>query len=596
MSQNENEFFMKHLTESLEQDKPFVVSKLFTTDNSEIIQENMNEIMRIVCGYLTVDNKQNKKELFNCCEDILISIATNYNPMETILEFLEQMECVTNYIAFCTILQPLEICMNKVKNKSKMIDWCVNAIRLYITDLPEPSVQNPDDDGNDKDNQDEASYEIHFVYREIILFIESMKQNVSKSQDRTVIGEESLFDYYLLSLVISMHGKPLCYLKENPNDKTTADLTEQLIRISNILTGDVLYFLNVVSNRSRNIICNKNEDTCIFTDDYIFHTLFELDSNISDLAYANYYYHVLTNEIYSIIVPQVYNSYYIFETCMYLTNILLHQREIHLISRGLTLIEHIMKRISHNSINSQALELKVYLRLFELIINVMIFCDDDAERKRALCVFHEYIKIFNMEAKFYVISYLYENSKHSSLLSIVIGILKSSIIECLESTPRNPHFLGSNSEWLLKKICKLSHGSTTDLVEISDEIISSLNLLRFLFIRDKNNETGIWNIRDIIESDYLKPLREGIDLCKAHWNVKMKDLEEQNEKKTTIQNYDELKKTDEQVTLVIGGEQLPIMPVSTKISICHRVINGLDIMKSVLIRVNECMNVAREVV
>ncbi|KAL6429696.1 hypothetical protein ACFW04_007543 [Cataglyphis niger] len=571
--------FIKRFTDFLENHKPKEALKLFTTENNEVIEDSASEIVSVTATYLMEFDSQSGQELFECCKNVLNIIAERCNPMETVLEFLEQIECSDNDIKFCTILEPLGICMMKMQDKSKAIEWCINTIKSYIEDLA--SLHDAD------------SNRLVNIYKKIILFLEPLVQEAVKINYK--LEEGSLLGDYLLSFLISLCEKPFYWNKNIVEEATYKEFSEKIITLSFYLTADILYFLNIVSKRRRNIICNKVQDGHLYTESYKRSMLFESSDNISDLAYANFYCYILTNEDYWKKAPQIYSPYYIFETCAYFFEILLCKEEDIVILNGLIFMETVINRISSRSVDSEVLGLKIYSDLFKPIIKVMIYSNGEAERKKALYIFQKYIEIFNMEARYSVILYLYEISDHSGLLSLIINILKSSIIDCLNSTPRNLQFLGKNLELLLKKICNLPYGSSTDLVEISDEVITVLNLLRFLFIRDKHNETGIWNIIDMLKNDYLNPLREGIDLCRMHWKVKIKDLEHQKKDYNKIHNYSEMKKAHAEVTLTVGGEQLPVMPLPEKISFCYQAINGLDVMESILIRVNECIDADKEI-
>ncbi|KMQ97454.1 ubiquinone biosynthesis protein mitochondrial [Lasius niger] len=569
--------FVKRFTNFLKDHKPKEALELFTTESNEVIEDTVSEIVSVTASYLTESYSQSEQELFECCKIVLNIIAERCNPMETVLEFLEQIECLDD-IKFCAILEPLGICMMKMQDKSKAIEWCINTIKSYIEDLA--SLRDVD------------SNRIVDVYKGIVSFMEPLVQEAVKIYSK--FEEGSLLGDYLLSFLISLCEKPSYYWNRNIVEEATyKEFSEEIITLSFYLTGDILYFLNVVSKRRRNIIRNKVQEGHLYTENYKRSMLFESSNNISDLAYANFYFYIITKKDYWKNVPQIYSPYYILETCTYFFEILLCKEEDIVISNGLIFMETVIKRVSPRSVNSEVLGLQIYLDLFKSIIKVMIYCNSDTERKKALHIFHKYIEIFNMEARYSVILYLYEISDHSGLLSLIISILKSSIIDCLNSTPRNPQFLGKNLELILKKICNLPHGSSSDLVEISDEVITTLNLLRFLFIRDKHNETGIWNITDVLKN-YLNPLREGIDLCRTHWKVKIKDLEQQKKDYNNIHDYNEMKKAHAEVTLTVGGEQLPVMPLPEKISFCYQAINGLDVMESILIRVNECIDAAKE--
>lgn len=566
--------FVTRFTSLLEDRKTKKVAELFTIENSKLIEDALSEIVRVASEYLTEFNAQYEPELFKCCKTVLNTIAEIYNPKETILEFLQYIECLNNDVKFYALLEPLGICIMKAKDKINVIEWSVSTIKCYVEDLPIPN-------GVD---QDADSCRIINVLERITLFLEPLVEEATKMNSE--LEETCLFGDHLLSLLITLCGKSFCYLSKTATEMVTyKELLEKIITLAVDLTGDILYYLKIVSNRCRNITHDRVQGR--HSEDYIRNMLFELSHNMSDLAYANFYFHIITKEAFWKNVPQVYSPHYLLEMCLYLVKVLLNEKHEILVSNGLVFMENVTWRIRPRSLPLEVLALGIYKDLFQLIIKVMIYCDINANRKKAVCVFQDYIEIFNMEARYSLISHLYEITEHSGVLSLITGTFKASVIECLESTPRNFHFLGRNMEVMMRKIYNLPHGSSSDLVEISDEMITALNLLRYLFIRDKRNETGIWNMRDAIQRDYLKPLREGIDLCKTHWRVKAKDLERQ---KMSCSKNDKIEKVDTTVTLTIGGEQLPVMPIAEKIVFCNQAINKLDIMESILIRVNECMD------
>ncbi|KAG5313292.1 GLMN protein, partial [Acromyrmex insinuator] len=549
-------------------------------------ENSLCSIVSAIVPNLTSPMLQHHKAMFDCCLNVLTFLIENCEPAIAIIEFPRYLKRASDHVNFCTILGAMQTCLMLIRNKSKTIDWYFDAIKVYLEDLPLP---------DEADDPEAASDRIVNTYKAIIVFLEPLVQEAidinSKQEEGSLLGNR------LLSFFIFLCGKPFCCLNKYISEEITyKEIADNIVTQALYLTEDILYFLDTVSKRQRESTHVKTLRKYVKTDieSSFCSTILDWSQNISNMAYANFYFYVITQENYWINVPQIYNSYYILETCAYFFKILLS--EDYSISTGLNFMENVIKRISLRSLNSEVLSLEIYTELFQPITKVMIYSNSDEQRKKAVRVFQNYIEIFNMEARYTIILYLYENIEHSGLLSFITGIFKSSIIECLDSTPRNPQFLGKNMELLLKKICNLSHGSSSDVVEISDEIITALNLLRFLFIRDKNNETGIWNMTHILKTNYLNPLREGIDLCRAHWRVKKKDLEQQKKDFAKNQDYSRLMKAHMEVTLTVGGEQLPIMPLHEKISVCYQVINGLDVMESILIRVNECIDMNEKLV
>lgn len=563
----------------MKENKPKEALDLFEGDNYDnIIQESLWDIVQIASSYLTNENVDQNEEIVECCTAVLGAIAEKCSPAETILAFLEQIEGPDDDVKFCRILMVLGKSLCRIPDKTKAIEWCVSTIRSYVESMVVPENES-------QEITAVATNKIQHVYVTIISFLEPLIDEAALEND--ILKSNAILRDYLLSILIFLMGKPLCHLQEQQlASDLKLPLPERIIILVSRVTGDMLWFLNVIEERSRKSYSRKkamDEESS-----NLKVTLFELNENIPDLAYANFYFYVVTKVHIWEKVPQVYEPQYIFHVCTYLIVKLLQEPKNVAIEKGLDLMDQLLGRVTRFSLTSELLQLNIYSELFNVLIKVMVYCDIDKERKKALSMFQDYIDLFDMQARYFIVLRLYQISEHSGLLSLTTGVFKASIMECLQATPPIPHFLGNNFRCLLKLACKLPHGSDSDVVELSDEIITGLNLLRFLFLRDKHNQTGIWNLVDSLENDYLKPLREGINLCRAHWKVKMNDLEEQ--KKThKISDNIELEKRDAEVALTVGGEKLPAMPVAEKIAFCQQAVNGLDVMESILIRVNECI-------
>lgn len=524
--------------------------------NLDALKESSWNIVKIVTPHLKIENAKENPPLFKVCETILNIVAEKCKPSETVLEILEEIENEENDVKFCALLKPLKRALQRLDDKSKSFDWCTNTIKYYIDGLP--AYENK----SVFEEIDEEGCRIIDLYKEILFFLkpfieESSIQNGNVSQIRN----------HLLSLLLSLLGKPLCQLPESL--RSVKDISEMIVISICKLTGDCFRFLSIVVERDK----RSNESD-----------LFESTWQVSNLSYANFYYLLITKEALGENIPQVYDLEYILHNCFYLAYVFLEKTDPIFVSKGLSLIESLIDRPEKYSLSQQTLELSVHSKLFACLTQVMIYCESDKERKRALKIFKTYIDLFTIQARYQVLLQLYKVTKHSGLLSLISVIVKDSVIMCLEKNPPLNYFLGSNLHSLLAVVCNLQHGSATDLIEIAEEVIAALNLIRFLAIRDSENVTGFWNYVENLEKHYLRDLRTGIDLSRAHWKLKLNDLNEEK-------NLSKSKKgdVDNNVTVTVGGENLSMLPIGEKIKFSHQALNALDMIEIVLIRVNECL-------
>lgn len=546
-------------------DDPSKAVELIKDDTQlEALKESSWNIVEIVTPHLTIENAKGNVPLFKSCETILNIVAEKCTPSETVLELLEGIDNQENDVKFCALLKPLKQSLKRLKDKSKSFDWCVNTIKYYVDGLP--LIENE----IILEEIDSEECRIINVYKEILSFLEPFIEESSLENEN-----DSKIRDHLLSLLLSLLGKPFCHLPVSL--QSVKDISESIVINICKLTGDCFRFLSIVSERdkrSRKLLEEVSKSN-----------LFESTWQVSNLSYANFYYILMTKDSLQNKIPQVYEPEFVLQNCFYLACIFLEKSEPVFVSKGLGLVESVIFRVEKFSLGQRSLELSVHSKLFSCLTQVMIYCDSDKERKRALEIFKNYINLFTIQARYQVLLQLYTITKHSGLLSLISVIVKDSVIKCLENNPPLPYFLGSNLHTLLSIVCNLQHGSTTDLIEIAEEIIAALNLILLLSIRDSDNITGFWDYAEYLKKNYLKALRTGVDLSRAHWKLKLKDLEEENNLTMKNQKKSEI----DNVVVTVGGENLSMLPVAEKIKFSHQALNALDMIEFVLIRVNECL-------
>nr|CAD7432047.1 unnamed protein product [Timema monikensis] len=134
---------------------------------------------------------------------------------------------------------------------------------------------------------------------------------------------------------------------------------------------------------------------------------------------------------------------------------------------------------------------------------------------------------------------------------------------------------------LLLAFCNLPNGAESDLVELGDQIVSALNLVRFLVLRDKDNLTGIWDCVSDLEYYFFEPLKRGLIISRAHFELKLNELKQER----IEENKGMMVKRGQEVTITIGGQQLPNLPYENKVSVINSAMNAFDLMEGLLGRV-----------
>ncbi|KAM7400959.1 hypothetical protein PAMA_005248 [Pampus argenteus] len=250
------------------------------------------------------------------------------------------------------------------------------------------------------------------------------------------------------------------------------------------------------------------------------------------------------------------------------------------IQKGLEVYEKSLVRVENCSLPADLLEIKTFLVVPQNLVKVMTICPKHDLRTKGLKVFQLSIDKFDTEAKYRFFQYMLKTSNHSGVEGYVIKNIKNQIDTALQPGNSNPWFEGVHLLPLLRKVFSLPDGPETDLLQYLDRIMESLNLLRYLVIRDKmtENQTGIWTELYKIEATFLRPLRVGVNMSRAHYERELCNTVEAKKSKV---------KDESVLSVSVGDEKLPNMTSESQIQALHSALHTFDMIESVLVRIEE---------
>uniref|UniRef100_UPI0037E82F42 glomulin, FKBP associated protein a n=1 Tax=Semicossyphus pulcher TaxID=241346 RepID=UPI0037E82F42 len=282
--------------------------------------------------------------------------------------------------------------------------------------------------------------------------------------------------------------------------------------------------------------------------------------------------------------PSVFSPVFSLRSNMEHICLLLSRTEEFRIQKGLELYEKSLVRVEDGSLPADLLEIKTFLTVPQNLVKVMTICPRHDLRTRGLKVFQLSIDKFDTEAKYNFFQYMLKTSSHSGVEGYVIKNIKNQIDAALQPGNSNTWFEGVHLLPLLRKVLSLPDGPETDLLQYLDRIMESLNLLRYLVIRDKvtENQTGIWTELYKIEDTFLKPLRVGVNMSRAHYERELHNTMESKKSKV---------KEDSVLSVSVGDEKLPNMTSESQIQALHSALHTFDMIESVLVRIEELTEV-----
>lgn len=561
------------------------LSVIYNCKYDKCIKDKSWDIIPSVSKFLNQETVDNSPEVFDCCETLLKEIAQKSNPEEALLEFLEEAESFENDVKFLALLKPIQVILFRLpKRRKQSLEWCLSMIESHITSLPIPEKFGLEEEERKLLDSDPCVRRITKVYEGILPFYKPFVNEMSLRQRANY--QKNVQRDLLICFIFLLLKHPLAFLDLECDEKSSStirSITEELLTSLTYLVGDLMIFLEYAETRESEARSKRNENFSIEDDEDIFCR----EDKVPVLSIAVLYYLVLAEHIQLIEAPCVYSPLYIFQRCLYLIVVLIRHSEELVIRKGLLLANAVLATLSEGSVPWNLLESPVHKEFVETLSKIMVYCEVESSRKSAVLVLRNYLFKFDAKGRYLLMLNLPTVVNHSGILGYLITLLKDMIISALTSTMTSPYFAGKTLYSLISKYCTLEHGAETDLVENLDQIISALNLIRFLALRDRENKTGMWDYVGILEKCLLEPLREGIKLSRAHYKLKLRDLETEK-KNAVVSNGGLTRKSD--VTVIVGGQLLPSLPHENKVALIMSALNAFDLMESLLSRVNECVN------
>ncbi|XP_034071357.1 glomulin, FKBP associated protein a [Gymnodraco acuticeps] len=301
--------------------------------------------------------------------------------------------------------------------------------------------------------------------------------------------------------------------------------------------------------------------------------------SLACLAYLLFVHHLAADAF-----PSVFSPVFALRCNMEHVCLLLSRTEESRIQKGLELYEKSLVRVEDGSLPADLLEIRSFLTVPQNLVKVMTLCTRHDLRTRGLKVLQLSIDKLNTEAKYNFFQYMLKTSSHSGVEGYVIKNIKNQIDAALQPGNSNLWFEGPQLLPLLRKVLVLPDGPETDLLQYLDRIMESLNLLRYLVIRDKvtENQTGIWTELYKIEDAFLKPLRVGVNMSRAHYERELHD---------TLATKRGKVKAESMLSVSVGKDKLPNMTSESQIQALHSALHTFDMIESVLVRIEELTEV-----
>uniref|UniRef100_A0A8B9DTB5 Glomulin, FKBP associated protein n=1 Tax=Anser cygnoides TaxID=8845 RepID=A0A8B9DTB5_ANSCY len=534
--------------------------EVIQNEKNKVIIKNMgwnliSPLVRCILAYKQEDDKRDDKR--EHCLKILDQLVQLCNPKELFLGLLEQIEQTSGEKVCPTVmllLQPLQTVLLKLQNKKAYsVGLSLAMIMNQLTPLPVPYTKQQIQE--DKLGLCQCCNAVVDFAKP---FVNEVVKNMEKSSEYNDMElKEELLKFCMKSLkypLLTAQLEQLEGIEEHPFRHFATEIIDILQDIRELMP---LVFLHHKGKRS-------------YWENQEFEDIERKNSadSLACLSYLMFVQHFGIN-----CFPMVF-SLFLIVFCLFAS----------FFSHPQDLFENCLLRMEDNSLLHQYLEFRDFINVPQDLVKVMTLCPIEHLRKKSLNMLQLFIDKFDAEGKYTLFRCLLKTSNHAGVEGYIIQKIKDQIHLSLTKAHDNVWFTRHHLISLLDLVLFLPEGAETDLLQNSDRIMASLNLLRYLVIKDceSDNQTGVWTTLAKIEKNFLKPLHVGLNMSKAHYEAEIKNKRE---------NRREANNSNTVYSLTVSEEKMPAMTTEMQLQVLHSALFTFDLIESVLARVEELIEV-----
>ncbi|XP_033754408.1 glomulin-like isoform X1 [Pecten maximus] len=555
------------------------------------------EVATELTKHLTAENFEKYTVFFESCQRCLNYLVKTGNAKELLLALLEQTDTFNDDVKWKALLDGIQQTLLKLPSKRyHSLDIALSTIHAHIKSLPEPTDHELEGEENKLLELDSEVQRITDVLLGFLAFVEPFVLEVSMNNS-AVDRQKSKHQIVMLQkYLLSLLNHPLVFLdlafceKQQERkakgyarmcvEKTMKFLCELCPNFFKTIT-DSLEDIELSKLSAKRSVEKKEEDEKEVSD-FVDNWAECKDEGLIPLpSLACLSYLLLVEGLGLEHFPVVYTHKYLLEFNLQFVLLLFQKQESLIVSKGVRLLEVLIRGITPATFTVEDLDNPNYTKTLNCLINVMIRCPVKEVRGAAVQMFSTYIQMFTLPARVQIYEMIFNTCRHSGVVGYSIQLVKDQIDTTLKQENPDTEFLGLNLKRMLKFVSQLEEGAESDLLESSDRVIPTLNLIRYLILRDPIacNVTGFWSYYEDLEKEFFGPLRLALDFSKSHYKLELQNFKEG---KASVEKGMELG-----VNISVAGMPMPKVPRSQQIQIVESALNTFDLIDSLLSRIIE---------
>ncbi|XP_029987450.1 glomulin-like [Sphaeramia orbicularis] len=286
--------------------------------------------------------------------------------------------------------------------------------------------------------------------------------------------------------------------------------------------------------------------------------------------------------------PAVFSPVFVLQCNMeYINEMLSSKKESHL-RKGLALYEKSLEGVQDNSLPVSLLELRSFYSVPQNLRHILSDCPMKHLREKGLQVFQLFINKLDAEAKHKFFRCMLKTSNHPGIEGYIVKNIRNEVESSMKPDNGNKWFLGAEFVSLLGLALCLPQGPETDLVHNMDKIMESLNLLRYLLLKEKELRSiaDVWEELCRIKDEYLKMLRVCISISRGYYSAELKALrEDQKIKAKEARAAARAARLVQKIT--VKHENASDMSPEAQQQVLQSALVTFDLMESLIVRIEE---------
>ncbi|CAG7828366.1 unnamed protein product [Allacma fusca] len=570
------------------------------------------------------------KEQITASKEILCHITSKMSPKEALITLLEQIEvvCLENKL-YC-VMDPLRIALDKLPCDKWGINlkWVLEVLTKRFQQMVFPTVT--EKEGVRLSSKILAASEapdgpfwtdVYNPVQEFLCFYEYCVDYVYSHFDEGISGKILEWKNMLKSHVLSLLGYPLAFCPfeypvevkklntrvtltqkvEEPKDTVAVGVGIKVVELLDKLDASAFTYhswleRSIDGNLTENLN-RENEEAG------------DIDVDKVDLvALASYF-----NLVYGKNLKRKGPSSPTMEiyTGFHLASSLLENKNVEVQFKALKVVQLLLNQLCpvtmYHRLSSDLLETSVHLNFISKLSHVLTYSDHNDIRRLGASIFKSYMWAFDSAGRYKYIKYIFHSSDYSdSVVGFVItqlkefarqglekksGSLNTNIMGTAEPVPPEMeiYFTGKHLHSLIQHCLELNNGPQTDLVACDGQVLSALNLIRFLLMRDgKTNISGIVDYLPKLNM-FFKNVRQALDMTVLQTRARLKELNDPSLMKWEAKQAEDTKcemflKDTEGVQLSYPHE----CSIQEQVQSCKNILTKMDLMECVLVHTTEC--------